>query len=63
MPDVTITNHGSIFLFDLLTPAAKDWVADNVPDDATYLGWSLVVEHRYASDLAAGMMADGLTVK
>ena len=62
MTDVTVENHGSIFLFALHTEAAREWVNDNVPEDAQYLGSKLAVEHRYAADLAAGMIRDGLEV-
>ena len=60
--DVHISDEGNIFLFQLLTDAARAWVAEHVPDDALYFGRSLVVEHHYAGDLAASMVADGLEV-
>ena len=62
MPDVRVDNQGTIFLFHLQTKAASDWVDEHVQDDAQYWGGTLVVEHRYAPDLADGMLADGLTV-
>jgi len=62
--DVTFKNHGSIFTATLHTQKAKTWVADNVGegDEITYWGGTLVIEHRYARDIADGMIADGLTV-
>lgn len=59
--DFEVRNEGTIFLFTPLTQAAKDWIAENIPDDATYFGPALVVEHRYAADIAQGMLAAGLT--
>ena len=62
-PDVIVTNHFTIFTFDLLTQRARDWVEEHVQDDAQFFGGALVVEHRYAQNLAAGMQADGLEVQ
>jgi len=62
-PDVTVENHGTVFLFNLLTDAARAWVEENVPDDAQYFGGALAVEPRYARDLAQGMIDDGMTVR
>lgn len=56
-PDVTIQNQGSVFLFVLHTPAARDWVGENVSiEDYQWLGsHSFAVDHRFAADLATGM--------
>ena len=59
-PDVRVANHGSIFIFHLFTPDARDWVVDNVDEEAT--APILTVEHRYAWDIAQGMQGDGLVV-
>lgn len=63
MADVTIENHGSIMLFRLNTDAAEEWVDTYVSDDAQLWGGALVVEPRYAGNLAAGMVDDGLEVE
>ena len=60
--DFSIENHGSIFLFRMNTAAAQQWVSDNVQDDAQFFGDALVVEWRYARDLAAGIIQSGLVV-
>ncbi len=63
-PDVIVHNGGSIFQFEPLTEAAKDWIEENVQAESwQFMGSSLCVEHRYAGDLAAGMIADGLVVE
>lgn len=59
--DIEINNEGTIFLFRPLTQVAKDWIEENVQEDAQWFGGVLVVEHRYASDLAIGMLNAGLT--
>ncbi len=61
--DVAISPHGSIVLFDLLTPAAEWWVEEHVDPDAQWFAGRLVVEHRYAGDLVAGLQQHGLLVK
>ena len=58
-PDVLIHDEGTLFLFCLLTPRAKQWV-DHVQTDATWFGNALVVEHRYARGLGQGMRDAGL---
>lgn len=61
--DVQVENHGTIFTFALLTEAAREWVAENVGDEsAQFFGGALAVEHRFAADLAEGMIVDGLAV-
>jgi len=60
--DVTVQNEGTIFLFHLHTDAAREWVGEYVPDPA-WFGESLAVEHRYARDLAQGMLDDGLVLQ
>ncbi len=61
-PDISIENHGTIFLFRLNTQAATEWVEERVQSDAQFFGDALVVEHRYARDLATAAVADGLAV-
>lgn len=62
--DVLIHNEGSIFLFELLTTQAREWVDQNVqPEGWQMFGHSLAVEHRYARQLADGMSEDGLVIQ
>lgn len=62
--DVTVTNHGSIFLFELVTPAAQAWGEEYLPGDCQTWGkHGVVVDHRYARDIASGMLSAGLVVK
>jgi hypothetical protein len=60
--DFSVENHGTLFLFRMNTPAASEWVSENVQSDAQFFGDALVVEHRYAQCLAAGMQAYGLVL-
>ena len=61
--DYEIQNHGSIFLFDPQNTAAEKHLHENVSDEALWFGGALVVEPRYAADLAAALKADGFEIK
>jgi hypothetical protein len=61
--DVVISPEGSTVLFHLRSSAAEWWVEEHVESAAQWFGGALVVEHRYAGDLASGMAADGLHVR
>ena len=62
-PDVLVENHFSLILCRLLTPAANQWVENNVSEDAQFFGGALVVEPRYANDLFDALIGDGLVVQ
>jgi hypothetical protein len=63
-PDVLVANAGSVFTFCPLTPKAKSWIEENVETEAWQrFGHALVVEHRYALGLAAGMQDAGLVLR
>jgi hypothetical protein len=53
LPDIFVRCEGTIFLFEPLTVAAKRWIAENVQTDAQWFGNALVVEWRFAGELAA----------
>jgi len=62
--DVRIESHGSIVVVQPMTPAARTWLDANVSSEPwQWMGDGLCVDWRYATELAAGMMADGLSVK
>jgi hypothetical protein len=61
--DVLVSPQGSIVLFDLLSAAAEGWVEEHIDPDAQWFGGALVVEHRYAGDLALALERDGLAVE
>lgn len=62
--DVEVANHGSIFLFTPLTESGREWIDLHVEKtESQWFGGGLVVEHRYAENLAEGMIGDGLVVE
>lgn len=63
-PDVLVSNAGTVFVFCAITPAAKQWVAENVQSEPwQWFENALVVEHRFAWGLAAGMKDAGLVLE
>lgn len=60
-PDFNIRNEGTIVLFTPNTDRAKQWIAENVAEDSSWLGPALVVEHRYAGPLLEGIINAGMT--
>jgi hypothetical protein len=63
-PDVLIANEGTLLTFCPLSSRAKRWIEENVHSDAyQWFGNVLVVEHRFAWGLAAGMNDAGLVLQ
>jgi hypothetical protein len=63
MADFEVSKHGTIFIFTPLTPAARDWVAEFLSQDARRWAGGVVIEHRYISDVVIGAQRDGLMVR
>lgn len=63
MVDVQVEDCGSLFLLDLCSDFARQWVAENVSEESMFFGMKLVVEPRYVRDLLQGMLNDGLDVR
>lgn len=62
MTDLHVINEGSIFLLTAHSAKGADWIDENLPDDVTLWGNSVVVEHRYIEDIVRGALADGLEI-
>ena len=60
--DVCLTGGGTVYLFQLLTPEAHQWVDDHVSSDRQMLGNGLAVEWRYTAAIAKAMRQDGLVI-
>jgi len=64
-PDFSIEGSGrfcTVYLLRPLSPMALDWIEVHIPEDAQYLGNAVAVEHRYISDIVAGIQGDGLVI-
>lgn len=60
--DFELTDHGSVSLLRPITDEAREWIDENIGDDAQWLGRGLAIEHRYVGDIVEGILNDGLTV-
>jgi hypothetical protein len=58
--DFRVHDEGTIWLFTPVTPAAFEFLAKHVQEDALYFGTSLAVEHRFVYDLLVGLREHGL---
>jgi hypothetical protein len=59
--DFTVQDEGTLVIVHALTPAAVEWMAENVDEDV--MRWGIdgyVIEHRYAQPIVHGMQAEGL---
>ncbi len=64
MTDVYISNNGSVFSFQPVTQAGKDWIEENVQTEPwQWLGNTLAIESRFAGELTDGMISAGLEIK
>ena len=61
--DFEISGGGTVYLLHPLTRAARAWIAEHLPADATRLGEAVVVEWRYIGPIAGGAIGDGLQVR
>ncbi|HXA76982.1 MAG TPA: hypothetical protein VNV41_07590 [Candidatus Acidoferrales bacterium] len=61
--DLTVENHGSIFLLQGHTVSATEWINEHLPEDRQTFGGAVVVEPRYIGPIVRGAMADGLVVR
>ena len=59
--DVEVHKSGSLLLFEPMTDPASDWLEKNT--EGTWISGCLVVEQRYAQDLAQGLQDNGFTVE
>ena len=63
MSDFLFSDHGSVIAIVPLTPAAIEWIDDNVVSEPwQWLGGALCVDPRYARDLADAITAAGLSL-
>jgi hypothetical protein len=60
--DFVCENHLSLFLLRPLTPAAFDWIKENLPLDRLTWGNATVIEPRYVWPIILGIQDSGLSV-
>lgn len=63
MSDFTIYSEGSLVGIQKHTPAAEDWVDENLESESwQWLGNILWIDHRLAQNIVDGIINDDLTV-
>jgi hypothetical protein len=63
-PDVLVRNEGTVWVFNPLTAAAKEWFDENVQSEPyQWLGTSLVVDRGLALGLVQGILDAGLEIE
>lgn len=63
VPDFTIRNAGSVFVFCPFTKKAEKWLGENVSfENYQQFGNAVCVEHRYAYPIIEGIQAAGFKV-
>jgi hypothetical protein len=62
MPDIRLSNHGTIVLLHGDTPAGHHWLVEHTPEDAQWFGDAVVAEPRYVGPIIEGALGDGLNV-
>ena len=61
--DYHVENHGTLFLFRPSSDAASDFLlGEDMDAETQWFGGALVVEPRYARDLAQSLLNDGWSV-
>ena len=60
--DFSVQNHGSIFLLQAITPAAKDWIEEFLSEERQTWGGAVVIEPRYVPAIVTAIRNDGLVV-
>lgn len=61
-PDLTLHNHGSLWLVRAESDAGHAWLDETAPEDAQFFGGSMVVEPRYINDVFNAAREAGLEV-
>jgi len=64
--DFKLENHGSLFLLQPLSSAAKKWMSQNLPVDSPktqFWNEAIVIEPRYVSSIVDGIVGDGLVLR
>jgi hypothetical protein len=64
--DLLVTGEGpftTVYLLHPLTDAAREWVAEHLPEDAQRLGNGTAIEHRFIQDIVDGARNDGLAIR
>ncbi len=59
-PDFTVADHGSVVVMTPLTPAARDWTTNHLPDETPQWCGGFAIACRYINDILTGVCEAGL---
>ena len=63
-PDISVENHGSIFLLRPTSSVGQAWLQENViGEEAQIFGNAIACEPRYVIDIVLGARAEGVVVR
>ena len=63
-PDISVENHGSIFLLRPTSSVGQAWLKENVIGEETQIfGNAVVCEPRFVADIVFGARGEGLVVR
>jgi hypothetical protein len=62
-PDFSVYHHGSISTLVPRSDAGREWIEENLPDDAQWFGGGVAIERRYLSPILIGIEVEaGLVI-
>ena len=61
--DFEVSGGATIYLFKSLTRAVRAWIAEHLPEGATWWCGAVVVENCYIGPIVDGAIGDGLVVR
>lgn len=61
--DFRVRDEGTLVLLEPLSDAAREWVAEYLPEDASRFGAAVVIEWRFTRDILDGIADAQLTVE
>jgi len=63
-PDFSVRDEGSLILLTPLSPSAREFVEEKIGSENGFQPYwpTVVIERRYFSDIAEGILADGLVL-
>ena len=64
-PDFSVRDEGSLILLTPLSPSARAFVEEKIGSENGFQPYwpTVVIERRYFSDIAEGILADGLVLQ
>jgi hypothetical protein len=62
-PDFNVADHGSVVVMTPLTPAARDWTTNHLPDDCPQWCGGFAIGSSWINAIMEGLSLDGLRIR